>query len=112
MSRNLERSEWREYICDDLWPVLRWLDERHGVHIAEVVFDMKGAYTYVYVDGPLTSELAEEAAREFSSNAELRIGEGWFGCARDYSSVETLTRGEGAKAPGKTVMDRLRDFFK
>jgi len=89
-----------------------WLGERHGVHIAEVVFDMKGAYTYVYVDGPLTKELAEEAAREFSSNAGLRFGEGWFGCAQHYSSVETLNRGEGAEAPGKTVMDRLKDFFK
>lgn len=112
MSKNLERPEWREYICDDLWPVLRWLGERHNIHIAEVVFDMKGAYTYVYVDGPLTEELAEAAAREFSSNAELRFGEGWFGCARDYCSVETAGRGGGAKAPGKTVMERLKDFFK
>jgi len=45
MSRNLERSEWQEYICEDLQPVLRWLDEQHNIHITKIVFDMKGIYT-------------------------------------------------------------------
>jgi len=111
MSRNLERSEWQEYICDDLQPVLRWLDERHNIHITEIVFDMKGIYTYIYVDSPLTKELADEAGKEFSANAELRIEEGWFGCARDFSSIEASKRDDQDGVAGKSLVERLKNLF-
>ena len=111
MSRNLKRSEWQEYICDDLKPVVGWLGGRHNIHITEIVFDMKGIYTYIYVDGPLTKELAEEAGREFSSNAELRIGEGWFGCARDFSSIEASKRDDQNEVAGKSLVERLKNLF-
>jgi hypothetical protein len=111
MSRTLGRTEWQEYICEDLQPVLRWLDERHNIHITEVVFDMKGIYTYIYVDGRLTNELAAEAGREFSAHAELRIGEGWFGCVRDFSSVEESKRDDQDAVAGKSMIERLKDLF-
>lgn len=111
MSRNLERSEWQEYICEDLQPVLRWLDEQHNIHITEIVFDMKGIYTYIYVDDRLTKELAEEAAREFSANVELQMGEEVFGCARDFSSIEASKRDDQNKVSGKSMMERLKYLF-
>jgi hypothetical protein len=111
MSRNLKRSEWQEHICDDLRPVVRWLDVRHNIRITEIVFDMKGIYTYIYVDGPLTKELAEEAGKEFSSNAELRIGEGWFGCARDFSSIEESKRDDKDVGAAKSLVERFKNLF-
>jgi hypothetical protein len=111
MSRNLRRSEWQEYICEHLQPVVRWLDEQHHIHITEIVFDMKGIYTYIYVDGELTKELAEEAGREFSVNAGLRIEEGWFGCPQDFSSIEASRRDGRDEAGGKSLMQRLKDLF-
>jgi hypothetical protein len=111
MIRNLERSEWQEYICDDLQPVLRWLNEQHSIHITEIVFDMKGIYTYIFIDSPLTKELAEEAGKEFSANARLRIEEGWFGCTRDFSSIEASKRGDQDLVAGKSLVERLRDLF-
>ena len=111
MSRNLRRSEWQEYICEHLQPVVRWLDEQHHIHITEIVFDMKGIYIYIYVDGELTKELAEEAGRAFSAKAGLRLEEGWLGCARDFSSIETSKRGDRNEAAGKSMMQRLNDLF-
>ena len=111
MSRNLKRSEWQGYICPDLQPVLQWLGERHNIHITEIVFDMKGIYTYIYVDKQLTKELAEEAGRVFSANADLRIEEGWLGCARDFSSIEALEENSRDKVAGKSLIERLKDLI-
>ena len=111
MSRNLERSEWQEYICDELQPVVRWLDERHNIHITEIVFDMKGIYTYIYVDSSLTKELAEAAGKEISAHAGLRFEEGWFGCPRDFSSIEASKRDDQDGAARKSLVERLKDLF-
>jgi hypothetical protein len=110
MSRNLERSEWQEYICDDLQPVLWWLDEQHSIHITEIVFDMKGIYICIYTDSPLTKELAEEARVEFSTNARLRFEEGWFGCAQDFTSIEASKRDE-QDVVGKSLFESLKNLF-
>jgi hypothetical protein len=111
MSRNLEHPAWQEYICDDLQPVLIWLREQHNIHITEIVFDMKGSYTYIYIDSPLTKELAEEAGERFSVNDELRIEEGWFGCPRDFSSIESSKRGDQDDLSEKSFVERLKNLF-
>jgi hypothetical protein len=110
MSRNLERSEWQEYICEDLQPVLRWLDEQHNIHITEIVFDMKGIYTCIYTDTPLTKELAEEAKVEFPANARLRFEKGWFGCTQDFTSIEASKR-DDQDVVGNSLLDRMKNLF-
>jgi hypothetical protein len=111
MIRKLDRSEWREKICDDLWPVLDHLEERHGIVISEVIFDLKGAYTDVYVGDVLTPEIIEEVSGQQSLRVcDLRTGDAWISCPQHYGSIQSITKVSGA-APHRTVMDPLKGFF-
>ena len=91
MIRKLSRSEWREFICDDLWPVLTWLKEQHDVSISEVILDIKGVYTDVYVTPQLTPEVIE-AASTLSVGGQIRTGGEWISCPQHYVSIQTADR--------------------
>ncbi len=112
MSRNLKHSEWADHICEDVKPLLQRLKERHNIGITEIVFDMKGSYTYIYVDEALTKELTEELRREFSANEQLRIEENWFGCARDFISIESSQAIGAHDGKEKSFMQQLGNLFR
>ncbi len=112
MSRNLKRSEWTEYICQDLRPVIEWLEEQHQIRIVKATFDMKGVYTYIYVDGTLAMNITEEARVRFTSNPDIRVGEGWIGCARDFVSIEESVENGAGDAKKRSFIVRIKELFK
>ena len=50
-SRWLDQSEWEAAICDDMPPVLKFLEERYGFHIEKIHLDMKAVITEVHLNG-------------------------------------------------------------
>jgi hypothetical protein len=110
MIRDLDRSEWREYICDELWPLLEWLDSEHGILISRVKLDIKGVYIDIYLDSLLTADILEAASLR-SVPSGVRIGEDWIGCPQHFSSIHGLN-GDRASAKQTTLIGRLKTIFR
>jgi hypothetical protein len=108
MSKTLDEREWSEYICEDLLPILMLLRQRHGAQVNEVIHDLKGIYTDVYLEEKIPGQAMEEVMREFSSNENLRFGDGSVACVRDYCSIGQKECQE--KGRERSALTRLRDF--
>jgi hypothetical protein len=109
MSKTLDETGWAEYICEDLLPVLTLLRQQYGARVYEVIHDLKGVYTDVYLEGEIPSQAMEQLRKEFSSNPNLRFGEVGVACKRDYCSIGP--RGSEEKGEGKSALNRLRGFI-
>jgi|GEM_PF-6769814 len=110
MIRKLAQSEWQEYVCDELWPVLSWLDERYKISISEVILDIKGVYTDIYVNGILNADVMGAAAMEFPATDSLRIGDDWFSCPEHYCSIQSKV-GQDVRRTAISLTDRIRSLF-
>jgi hypothetical protein len=84
MSKTLYESDWPEYLCEDLMPILTLLRKQYGAQVYEVIHDLKGVYTDVYLKEKTPTQAMERSLKEFSSNENLRMGDGWVACKRDY----------------------------
>jgi hypothetical protein len=114
MSKTLEEAEWPEYLCEDLMPILMLLRQQYGVQVNEVIHDLKGVYTDVYIVEKIPVQAMERLAKEFSANENLRLGDGWVACKRDYCSIglrEDKDMG-GDKSPLRRLKDFIRRAFK
>lgn len=109
MSRTLDETEWAEYICDDLMPILSLLRQQYGARVYEVVHDLKGIYTDVYLEEKIPNQAIDHLLRKFSSNENLRVGDGWVACKRDYCSIGP--REDKEMVRGKSALKRLKDVF-
>jgi hypothetical protein len=109
MSRTLDEKEWAMYICDDLIPILTLLRQRYGARVYEVIHDLKGVYTDVYLEDKIPPQAMEQLMREISSNENLKVGDGWVACTRDYCSIGPREGKEMVR--GKSALKRFRDFF-
>lgn len=86
--RWLDQSEWAHTICDDLRPVLKFLEEQYGLHIAKVHLDMKAIITEVYLGGEAPCETIARIQSKFSTNANLRFWpKGAVSCSADWVGV-------------------------
>jgi hypothetical protein len=108
MSKTLNESEWSQYICEDLLPILSLLRQRHGAQVYEVIHDLKGIYTDVYLEEKIPGKAMEEIMMGFSSNENLRFGHGSVACVRDYCSIGQKESRE--KGRERSALSRLRDF--
>ena len=109
MSKTLDETEWGEYICEDLLPILMVLRQQHGAQVCGVIRDLKGVYTDVYLEEKIPDEAVERLREEYSSNPNLRVGDGWIACKRDYCSIGPRERNEMGR--GKSALSLLRDLF-
>jgi|SRR5215510_2410774 len=108
MSKTLYESEWPEYLCEDLMPILTLLRQQYGAQVYEVIHDLKGVYTDVYLEKKIPTQAMERLTKEFSSNENLRIGDGWVACKRDYCSIGPRERNDIGRR--KSPLRRLKDF--
>jgi len=87
-ARWLDQSEWDHAICDDLRPVLKFLEERYGLRIAKVHLDMKAIITDIYLDGETPLAAMDLIQSEFSANANLRFWpNGAVSCSADWTGI-------------------------
>lgn len=102
MSKTLAETEWGEYLCGDLIPILTLLRQQYGARVYEVIHDLKGVYTDVYLEEKIPAQVIAQLVKEFSSNPNLRFGDGWVACKRDYCSIGP--KGSGVKGRVAAVM--------
>ena len=110
MSKTLDETEWAEYICEDLLPVLTLLRQQYGAQVYQVIHDLKGVYTDVYLEEKIPGQAMERLRKEYSSNENLRFGDGWVACRRDYCSVGP--REDNEAGLDGSALKRLRDFVR
>ena len=89
-------------------PMLTLLRQQYGAQVYEVIHDLKGAYTDVYLEEKIPGRAIEQLMKEFSSNPNLRFGDGWIACKRDYCSIGP--RESNDQGQSMSVLKRLKDF--
>ena len=110
MSKTLDETEWAEYLREDLMPILTLLIQQYGAQVFEVIHDLKGVYTDVYLQEKIPDQAIEQLRRDFSPNENLRLGDGWIACKRDYCSIGPREGNDIGR--DKSALKRIRDFVK
>ena len=95
MSRMLDRTEWQDWICDDLNSVLTLLREQYGSQVSGIHVDMKSALAEVYLGEHIPAEAVESLGEEFLSNTNLRFVNGSAVCLAHYCSIKLAASVEG-----------------
>lgn len=101
MIRRLDRTEWGEFICDEMQAVLSLLEKEHGIRVTQVILDIKGVYVDVYVDRPLN-----EIGLSPNALAGVRVGDDSISCPEHFCSIQ-----HSAAMRDRTLMDRVRSLF-
>ena len=89
-------------------PILTLLRQQYGAQVFEVLHDLKGVYTDVYLEEKIPGQAIEQLTREFSSNENLRLGDGWIACKRDYCSIGPREGNDIGR--DKSALRRFIDF--
>ena len=100
--RWLDRSEWEDAICNDLRPVLRFLEDQYGLGIAKIHLDMKASITEIYLDGEAPPRVTERIQEKFSGNKNLRFWPtGAVSCSADWTGINWICPQEDSPPPPK-----------
>ena len=107
MSKRLNKTEWADYICDDLLPILTLLQQKYALQVDEVIHDLKAVNTDVYLKAQIPDHAFAQLKTEFGINENLTFGAGWIACKRDYCSINPRT----SPTKSKSIMGKFRSVF-
>ena len=88
MFKRIDQSEWQDYICDDLTPIIKFLKERYGIQVMKVGLEnVKAPDTVIYLDRDIPVEVIEAIKEEFSSNINLLFADKGVLCKEHYCEM-------------------------
>jgi len=87
-SRILDKSEYGNYICDHLMPVLQQLKAVYGIGIAKAVLDMKSCCVDIQLTAPLPEQSVAFWRRAFDADSKMVVSSSSIVCRADYCAIE------------------------